>query len=780
MGKPPSFVFLIFSLHCFISSLALIDTNITTDKSALLGLKSFITLDPYDSLSTWSLSSSPCNWVGVTCNTRHGRVRSLNLGGTDLKGTISPQLGNLSFLVELDLSSNNFYGQIPTELVQLRRLKLLNLSYNDFQGRVPIWIGDLSTLEHLNLQNNSFDGSIPIEVGRLERLKILRLSRNKLSGIIPQTITNLSSLELLHLSYNTLSGGIPNEIGDLPRLQIIYLGDNQLAGSIPISLFNISLLQEVDLAINNLSGSLPTNVCFGLPKLEIFYVNGNDLSGKIPSVWHQCKELVELQLGDNMFKQGIIPSDIGNLTSLQFLCLDNNNLQGELPSSICNASSLEILNLSHNNFSGPIPHCIGSCSPALYVLDLQSNSFYGTIPKSFELGNKLRTLNLNDNLLYGSLPQSLVHCKKLEVLDIGRNAIHGTFPHWVQDLKELKVLVLRENKLHGFIPNLNSKADYAFTKLRVFDISNNNLSGPLPATYFKSFDAMKNQEGEIGLEYMGSNLSDLIVTYHDSIEVTLKGYDIYMEKILTIFTCIDLSNNMFEGEISISIGQLRALKGLNFSHNRFIGVIPNSIGNLINLEWLDLSSNKLIGKIPTELTSLNFLSILNLSRNKLEGCIPRGQQFETFTSDSFEGNKQLHGFQLMIPCIPNRERQPPLQSSSFEARFEFGWRPILLGYTCGALLGSTTFWVVIFTGKPQRLANFVDDPLAKKGRRRVTLSQGVESGALPPNEDVLEKALRNVDHPTHVWGARFRVTKKEYFAKALKKPKRLSLLERWI
>ncbi|KAI9070779.1 hypothetical protein K1719_047254 [Acacia pycnantha] len=87
--------------------------------------------------------------TGVTCNTPHGRVHSLNLHGMGLKGSISPQLGKLSFLVELDLNDNNFYGQIPKELVQLRRLKLFNLSYNDFHGQVPIEIGDLSMLEYL-------------------------------------------------------------------------------------------------------------------------------------------------------------------------------------------------------------------------------------------------------------------------------------------------------------------------------------------------------------------------------------------------------------------------------------------------------------------------------------------------------------------------------------------------------------------------------------------------------------------------------------------------------
>ncbi|XP_054778360.1 receptor-like protein 33 [Prosopis cineraria] len=737
MGKPPSFVFLIISLNCFISSLAWIDTNITIDKSALLVLKSFITSDPYDFLSTWSLSSSPCNWVGVSCNTRQGRVRSLNLGGMDLKGTLTPQLANLSFLVELDLSSNNFYGQIPRELARLRRLKLLNLSCNDFHGQVSTWIGDLSTLEHLNIRNNSFEGfipltlfnlsrletldwnnnliegTIPIEVGRLECLKILQLLGNKLLGIILQMISNLSSLELLSLSYNTLSGNVPSIWHQCKELADLVLGDNIFnRGVIPTDIGNLTNLQTLYLDNINLQGFIPKEIG-NLVKLEVLDLGSNHLSGPIT---FNGMSLAYIFLEDNFFT-GRVHFDHFFGENMSFIDMSSNLLQGELTSTICNASSLGVLNLSHNNFSGQIPRCIGSSTLAFYVLDLQSNSFYGSIPETFEVGNKLRTSNLNDNLLYGLLPQSLVHCNNLEVLDLGRNGIHDTFPHWVQNLKELQVLVLRENKLHGFIPNLNSKSNYAFTKLRVFDISNNKLSGPLPETYFKNFDAMKNREGEISLEYMGYNQSSNFGKYHDSIEVTLKGHDIHMEKVLTIFICIDISDNMFEGEIPISIGQLRALKGLNFSNNRLIGVIPNSIGNLRNLEWLDLSSNKLIGKIPIELINLNFLSILNLSRNQLEGCIPRGQQFETFTSDSFEGNKQLYGFQLMIPCNSNRERQPPLQSSSFEDRFEFGWKPILLGYVCGAFLGSTMFWIVIFTGKPQRLASLVDDPLKKRRRR---------------------------------------------------------------
>ncbi|KAK4259769.1 hypothetical protein QN277_006067 [Acacia crassicarpa] len=98
----------------------------------------------------------------------------------ELKGSISPQLGNLSIiLVELDLSDNNFYGQIPEDLARLRNLKLFNLSYNDFHDKqVPTWIGNLSSLVQLNLQNNSLTGFIPLSLFNLSSLEILDCNFN--------------------------------------------------------------------------------------------------------------------------------------------------------------------------------------------------------------------------------------------------------------------------------------------------------------------------------------------------------------------------------------------------------------------------------------------------------------------------------------------------------------------------------------------------------------------------------------------------------------------------
>ncbi|PHT89845.1 hypothetical protein T459_04958 [Capsicum annuum] len=98
-------------LHVVVDSLATTQTKINTDQYALLFLKSQIISDPSHLLEeSWSPTTSVCRWAGVTYGSRHQRVTSLNISNMDLTGRIPPDLGNLTFLISLDLSRNNFYG----------------------------------------------------------------------------------------------------------------------------------------------------------------------------------------------------------------------------------------------------------------------------------------------------------------------------------------------------------------------------------------------------------------------------------------------------------------------------------------------------------------------------------------------------------------------------------------------------------------------------------------------------------------------------------------------
>ncbi|XLR29842.1 hypothetical protein S83_057742 [Arachis hypogaea] len=223
--------------------------------------------------------------------------------------------------------------------------------------------------------------------------------------------------------------------------------------------------------------------------------------------------------------------------------------------------------------------------------------------------------------------------------------------------------------------------------------------------YFEEFQGMMtlndNTQAD-GLEYMSNHDN---IRYNDSVVIIMKGQVREMKRILTIFTTIDLSNNLFEGKIPQILGELNFLRGLNLSHNKISGNIPKTLGNLTSLEWLDLSCNQLKGEIPMSLTNLNFLSVLNLSENQLEGVIPTGKQFNTFQNDSYRGNPMLCGFPLSKSCSNDEEQPPSVFPEAKESLF--GWKQVVVGYGCGVVFGMFLGRLFIKTAKPLWLARLI-------------------------------------------------------------------------
>ncbi|KAM3306690.1 hypothetical protein P3S67_013560 [Capsicum chacoense] len=256
--------------------------KVSTDQLALLSLKSQIVSDPFQFLDeSWSLATSICHWVGVTCGSRHKRVRFLNLSNMALTGVIPRELGNLTFLVSLDLGSNIFHGNFPQEMAHLHQLnsfsgevpswfwflhqlQVLKLGNNSFTGSIPSSFSNMSTLETLNLKFNSIEGQIPKVIGNLRELN---LRGNNVIGSIPLSLSNASRLETLEISYNSLQGNIPEGISNRHNMKVLSIQDNQLSGSIPFTILNISRIEVIAFSDNSLSGhcrhlilSLPENI----------------------------------------------------------------------------------------------------------------------------------------------------------------------------------------------------------------------------------------------------------------------------------------------------------------------------------------------------------------------------------------------------------------------------------------------------------------------------------------------------------------------------------------
>ncbi|WRX29080.1 Leucine-rich repeat - like 10 [Theobroma cacao] len=611
-------------------------------------------------------------------------------------------------LTSIDLSNNEFQGEIPKVIGELDSLKGLNLSHNNLSGCIPTSMGNLTALESLDLSSNKLVGKIPTQLNSLGFLEVLNLSQNQLVGPIPQgkqfdTFGRDSYAGNLGLCGFLLSRSCDNteapffhdstealifhveadsESGFVWKATFMGYGSGLLSGD--IKEFQCKSLEEISFGNNKLKGPIPSSIS---QLVNLTIVDFSHLSGFVQiNMFSKLENLLYLDLSYNSLSLNSNGTSADYVfPNLQYLYLSSCNL----PSLLCNANSFEFLDLSRNNLSGIIPQCFGNLSQSLLVLNLQMNKFRGFIPPAFTKGCKLNYLNLNGNQLEGPFPQAIINCRGLEVLDLGNNKINDTFPHWLESLTHLQVLVLHSNQLHGSFQDPWS--NHSFSKIQIFDLSNNYFTGPLPVKYIKNFKAMINlSKDKSARSYMGEYVPFALANFYSySIEIAIKGVEIELEKIFIALTSIDLSNNEFQGEIPKVIGELDSLKGLNLSHNNLSGCIPTSMGNLTALESLDLSSNKLVGKIPTQLNSLGFLEVLNLSQNQLVGPIPQGKQFDTFGRDSYAGNLGLCGFLLSRSC--DNTEAPFFHDSTealifhVEADSESGfvWKATFMGYGSG-------------------------------------------------------------------------------------------------
>ncbi|XP_044476874.1 probable LRR receptor-like serine/threonine-protein kinase At3g47570 [Mangifera indica] len=571
----------LFLHYCFMATLDVTAKNLTTDQSALLQFKSHITSDPYSVLAyNWSISNPICNWIGISCGGHHERVTVLNLSSMDLGGTISPHLGNLSFLVKLDLSYNNFHGHLPNELGQLRRLRVFSIG------------------------NNTISGGILGFIGLLSKLQILKLEFNDFSGTIPDALYNVTTLEALWSHDNKIQGSISPEIAKLTRLKIFYMANNLLSGSIPWgSIYNCSLLQVFRLGYNSLSGSLPDGLCNRLPKLEWLTLTANGLSGQLPRSLGNCSEAVVYSFSKNKFT-GLIPQNIGNLSKLTWLFLQSNNLEGDIPQRIGKLKNLQVLDLADNNLAGEIPEEIGNLQN-LQHLFLGLNSLSGVIPASIFNISTIIGIDLSGNNLSGYLPSTIGHgVPNLKSLYLGANELTGTIPTSITNASKLVKLDLLINSFSGLVPNTLGNLKF----IEWLSLGFNNFTTESPKAEWSFLSSLTNCR----------KLKALILAYNPLYGVIPLSIG-NLSATLEIFVA---SNCKIRGSIPTEVGKLHTLMRLDLSENDLNGFIPTTMGNLLNLQGLWLNKNNFLGFIPHELCKLHKIDKLVLNDNMLSGPIP--------------------------------------------------------------------------------------------------------------------------------------------------------------
>ncbi|CAL5387455.1 unnamed protein product [Camellia sinensis] len=335
------------------------------------------------------------NWTSLP------NLEYLNLVECHLTGSIPEEIGSLSKLTRLDLSTNyHLEGLLPLTLRNLTQLVQLHISSANISGPIPSSIGQLTNLTILDLSLNHFNGSIPPEIGKLKNLVEMNIHGNILSGPIPSSSGQLTNLKSLHLSSNQLNGSIPLEIGKLQNLVDMYVDQNILSGPIPSSISQLTNLATLDLSLNHFSGSIPPEI-LKLKNLVEMNINANILSGPIPSSIGQLTKLTHLCLSSNRLNSSL-PLEIGKLKNLVLMDLGVNSLQGLIPAEIGDLTQLDYLDLRHNLLTGKIPSSIGQLMN-LFHLDMSANQINDTIPPELGQLSSLAHLNLSWNQLLGQI-----------------------------------------------------------------------------------------------------------------------------------------------------------------------------------------------------------------------------------------------------------------------------------------------------------------------------------------------------------------------------------------
>ncbi|KAF5946321.1 hypothetical protein HYC85_016549 [Camellia sinensis] len=394
--------------------------------------------------------------VGVMSSLRVLTLRNISLNGS------LPNQGwcELSNLQELDLSENGFTGMLPSCLGDLTSIRILDLSFNQFTGNLNSSpLSNLTTLEYLILSYNHFEIPVSfISFRNHSKLKVFLGDNNKLSDQIEfQTWIPKFQLKVISLS---------------------NCGSSNLGMKFSHFLFYQYDLRIVDLSHNSVR-TFPVWLLENNTRLEVFHLINCSLMGPFLLPSYPNPHAISIDISDNHF-EGPIPTNIGSkFPNLLNLKTSRNLIQGHIPTSLGDMHSLEFLDLSNNNLSGQIPKHLTIGCPLLSCFILSNNNLSGQISLSFVNLTRLACLYLDNNHFTGKFPDSISIPPSLEALGISNNHMSGKLPRWMGNMSNLMGIAMFSNHFEGPIPVEFCKLG----NLEFLDLSENNLSGSIPSCF---------------------------------------------------------------------------------------------------------------------------------------------------------------------------------------------------------------------------------------------------------------------------------------------------------
>ncbi|KAK9212660.1 hypothetical protein WN943_002042 [Citrus x changshan-huyou] len=612
-----------FELHAetisWLSGLSLLEHLYISFVNLSKASDSLLVINSLHSLKELKLSFCELHHFPLLSSANFSSLTTLDLSGNQFQGQIPSRLGNLTSLKHLDLYSNQFNSAVLGWLSKLNDLEVLSLEDNRLQGDISsLGLENLTSIQTLLLSwNDELGGKIPTSFGKLCKLTSFSMASTKLSQDISEILGIFSGcvayeLESLYLRGCQIFGHLTNQLGQFKRLNFLGLSNNQMDGSIPLSLGQMANLESLDLSNNKLNGTVSEIHFVNLTKLVSFRANGNSLIFKINPNWVPPFQLTLLELS----LLGTIPRCINNFSAMA--TADSSDQSSDILYAFSGDNKIvEDTSLVMKGFLVEY----NSILNLVRSIDISMNNFSGEIPVEVTNLQGLQSLNLSHNLFTGRIPDNIGVMRSIESLDFSANQLSGQIPQSMSNLSFLNYLNLSNNNLNGEIPSS--------TQLQSFDASSfagNDLCGA-PLSSFHFITLHYRVEPSCNIAVLNNNFSQ--VTTSADVAAESASYSVTKQLQLarsctqTHLNYLDLSGNSFGGGIPRFLGSMGKLKYLNLSGAGFKGMIPHQLGNLSKLQYLDLVENS-----ELYVDNLSWLPGLSLLQHLDLGGVNLGKAFD--------------------------------------------------------------------------------------------------------------------------------------------------------
>lgn len=221
--------------------------------------------------------------------------------------SLPSEITSLASLQTLKASNSGIAWFLPTGLWASQSLASIDLSNNTLEWWFPADV-ITSDLISIDMSQNQFSGELPDDWSDTTWLESIKLSVNWFSGVLPQSLFDIMVLEQIDLWGNSFNGVLPSLLF-ATDIETIDLSNNNIYDTISSTWWNRSNLTSLDLSHNSLYGNA-LSIFLNSPVLGSLDLSHNTITGRIPEEWDENGALDTLNLENNALDRNVDHSAI--------------------------------------------------------------------------------------------------------------------------------------------------------------------------------------------------------------------------------------------------------------------------------------------------------------------------------------------------------------------------------------------------------------------------------------------------------------------------------------